>query len=319
MGTLYIDRKNLHVKLDGNALAFYANGVREGIAPINPLSRVVVVGTAVIETPVLHRLAEEGATVLFLSGRRARFRGRLSGRLHNNGILRVKQYEQLLNGFGTRWSRELVGRKAEAQVSLLTEAMEVRRDLRFGLTRAVAILKGILTSLKDGEPSRAETIRGLEGSAAAHYFAAYAMLFAPSLQFTHRNRRPPRDPVNAVLSLSYMMLHYELLREIEIIGLDPTIGFYHEFEYGRESLVCDLVEAFRPAVDRFVWRSFAERDLTDRDFTRDGEEQGCYLKKAGRQRFYELYEMWAATMRPTFTECVRGSCTEDHGHGGAGR
>jgi CRISP-associated protein Cas1 len=305
MGTLYIDRKNIHVKLDGNALAFYADGVREGSAPIHPLSRAVVVGTAVIETPALHRLADEGVPVLFLSGRHVRFRGRLSGRLHNNGILRVKQYQKLLDGFGVGWCRELVGSKVEAQVSLLTEAMETRPDLRFDLTRAVTILKGILGSFKDGEPSRTETTRGLEGSAAAHYFAAYTKLFAPSLQFTHRNRRPPRDPVNALLSLSYTMLHYELLREIEVIGLDPTIGFYHEFEYGRESLACDLVEAFRPAVDRFVWRAFADREFIGRDFAKDGEDHGCYLKKTGRQQFYKLHEKWAVTMRPAYTECVR--------------
>jgi CRISP-associated protein Cas1 len=305
MGTLYVDRKNIHVKLDGNALAFYVNGVREGTAPISPLSRAVVVGTAVIETPALHRLADEGVPVLFLSGRHLRFRGLLSGRLHNNGILRVKQYERLLEGFGVGWCRELVSSKVEEQASLLTEAMEMRPDLRFDLTRAVAILKGILTSLKNGEPSGTETIRGLEGSAAAHYFAAYTGLFAPSLEFTRRNRRPPRDPVNALLSLSYTMLHYELVREIEVIGLDPTIGFYHEFEYGRESLACDLVEAFRPAVDRFVWRAFADREFTDRDFAKDGGDHGCYLKKTGRSRFYELHEKWAGTMRPAYTECVR--------------
>ena len=305
MGTLYIDRKNIHVKLDGNALAFYANGVREGIAPANPLSRVVVVGAAVIETPVLHHLADAGVTVLFLSGRRARFRGRLQGSLHNNGLLRVNQYKKLLTGFGGVWNQELVGRKIEGQLLLLTEAIDMRPDLRFDLTRASTTLKAILERLKDGQPREADTVRGLEGSAAAHYFSAYTRLFPPALQFRHRNRRPPRDPVNALLSLSYTMLHYELLREAEMIGLDPTIGFYHEFEYGRESLACDLVEIFRPAADRFVWRTFADRALSDRDFTRDGEEQGCYLKKTGRQRFYELYEQWGSAMRPSFTQCVR--------------
>jgi len=305
MGTLYIDRKNIHVKLDGNALAFYANGVREGIAPVNPLSRVVVVGAAVIETPVLHHLADSGVTVLFLSGRHTRFRGRLQGSLHNNGLLRVKQYEKLLAGFGVVWNQELVSRKIEGQLQLLTEAIDTRPDLRFDLTRASATLKVILERLRDGQRRETGTIRGLEGSAAAHYFSAYTRLFPPALQFSHRNRRPPRDPVNALLSLSYTMLHHELLRETEMIGLDPTIGFYHEFEYGRESLACDLVERFRPAADRFVWRTFADRGLSDRDFTRDGEEQGCYLKKAGRQRFYELYEQWGSAMRPSFTQYVR--------------
>jgi CRISPR-associated protein Cas1 len=305
MATIYIDRKNIHVKLDGNALAFYANGRREGTAPIGPLSRVVVVGAAVMETPVLHRLADEGIAVLFLSGRRGRFRGRLQGRLHNNGLLRLRQYEKSSGKWGDRWCRSLVAKKVDAQRQLLREAANIRPDLRFDLTRAVNILSGILHKLeKEGLPT--DTVRGLEGSGAAHYFGAYTGLFAPSLGFANRNRRPPRDPVNALLSLTYTLLHYELVREIEIIGLDPTIGFYHDFEYGRESLACDLVEIFRPAADRLVWRAFAERALTDRDFTRDGEEQGCYLKKAGRENYYRLYESWAASMRPIFAECVKG-------------
>ena len=70
MGTLYIDRKDLHIRLDGHALAFYSNDKREGVVPINPLKRVVMVGNITIETPVLHRLTDEGISVLFLSGKK---------------------------------------------------------------------------------------------------------------------------------------------------------------------------------------------------------------------------------------------------------
>ena len=96
-----------------------------------------------------------------------------------------------------------------------------------------------------------------------------------------------------------------MVREIEVIGLDPTIGFYHQFEYGRESLACDLVEIYRPEVDRFVWGIFREREFTERDFSYDNERPGCYLKKGGKQRFYPLYEEWAKEMRPQFVETVR--------------
>ncbi|MBI5307130.1 MAG: CRISPR-associated endonuclease Cas1, partial [Planctomycetes bacterium] len=94
MGTLYIDRKELHIKLDGDALAFYANGEREGIVPINPLDRVVMVGNITLETSVLSRLAGDNINVLFLSGKRNKFCGMLHGKLHNNGLLRIKQYEK---------------------------------------------------------------------------------------------------------------------------------------------------------------------------------------------------------------------------------
>ncbi len=304
MGTLYIDRKELHIKLDGNAIAFYADGEREGLVPITPLKRVIVVGKVLIETPVLHRLSDEGISVIFLSGKRLRFRGILHGSLHNNGILRVKQYEKSISDFSRDISAEIVKRKIEGQKEFLLDIREKRSDLRYPATRASNILSDILEKLNLQDPDM-ETLRGFEGGASATYFSAYTMLFPESLGFKKRNRRPPEDPVNAMLSLCYTLLHYEAVREIEVIGLDPTIGFYHQFEYGRESLACDLVELYRTDVDRFVWQVFKERIFTLRDFSQDDERPGCYLKKESRKRFYPIYEDWAKSIRPKLVDEVR--------------
>lgn len=333
MGTLYIDRKDLHIKLDGNALAFYANGERDGIVPINPLKRVVVIGNVSFETPVIHRLATENISVIFLSGKRLRFSGMLHGKLHNNGLLRLKQYEKSLTGFSLETAKEIVIRKIIKQKELLEEAKSQRPDLGLKLTTAANTLNGVIETIQEqlnssipplpnsGEcefvansdevefsnltETQMASLRGFEGGASASYFSALITMFPPSLEFTGRNRRPPLDPVNAMLSLCYTMLHYEILREIEVIGLDPTIGFYHQFEYGRESLACDLVEPYRADVDRFVWRIFRERMFTARDFAMDDERPGCYLKKHSRQRFYPEYEEWAKEMRPQWVEEVR--------------
>lgn len=305
MGTLYIDRKGIHVKLDGNALAFYADGERAGMAPINPLTRVVVIGNACMETPVLQRLAEEGVSVIFLSGRQSRFCGRLSGRLHNNGLLRVAQYQKSLDAaFAADVAVDIVRRKVAGQAALLGDAREKRPDIRTGLSQGLFTLEKVLESLSVPGVST-DSARGLEGGAAAAYFAAYTTLFPESLGFKNRNRRPPEDPVNAVLSLCYTMLHFEVVREVEITGLDPVIGFLHQFDYGRESLACDLVEPYRPEVDRFVWGIFRERVFTARDFPLGDERPGCYLKKESRKRFYPLYEEWAAIVRPRLTAEVR--------------
>lgn len=304
MGTLYIDRKDLHIRLDGHALAFYSNEKREGVVPINPLKRVVMVGNISIETPVLHRLTDKGISVLFLSGKRLRFRGMVHGRLHYNGILRVKQYEKSLSEFSKNTSLEIVSRKIEVQREFLLNARESRPELRFPMTRASGILEKILKTL-NSQKAESENLRGYEGSASAAYFSAYIKLFPESLQFKRRNRRPPEDPVNAMLSLCYTLLHYEIVREIEIIGLDPTVGFYHQFDYGRESLACDLVELYRTDVDTFVWGLFRERVFTVRDFSLGDERPGCYLKKVSRTRFYPLYEEWAKDIRPKLVNEVR--------------
>jgi CRISPR-associated protein Cas1 len=338
MGTLFIDRKGLHVKLDGNALAFYANGVRDGMVPIGPLTRVVVVGAVTVETPVFHRLADEGVSVILLSGRRNRFCGMLHGKLHNNGLLRLKQYEKAVEctavdgvmPFGLALSTELVHRKTESQGSLLKDTLPRRPDLSFPLHQALGTIERVRARLEEirvtwngagqetggsdatvstvkpeGFSEQLDTLRGLEGSASAAYFSAFTKLFPESLHFTGRNRRPPRDPVNALLSLCYTLLHYEVLREIEVTGLDPTIGFYHQFEYGRESLACDLVELFRAKVDGFVYGLFRERVFTARDFVVEEDNAGCYLRKLSRKDFYPLYEKFAADLRPLVTAEVR--------------
>lgn len=304
MGTLYIDRKELHVKLDGQALAFYSKGTREGVVPINPLKRVVMVGNILVETSVLNRLSRGGISVLFLSGKRLRFCGMLHGRLHNNGILRVKQYEKSSSNFSMEVAVDIVKRKVSMQKEFLTDVRQRRPDLRFTMTNASGILERIIEDIKKPDIEM-ETLRGLEGGASATYFSAYTAMFPASLGFTRRNKRPPEDPVNAMLSLCYTMLHFEMVREIEVIGLDPTIGFYHQFDYGRESLACDLVEPYRPLVDRFVWEFFRERIFTNRDFALDDERPGCYLKKEGRQRFYQLYEEWSKSIRQQLTNEVR--------------
>ncbi|NWF52865.1 MAG: CRISPR-associated endonuclease Cas1 [Nitrospirae bacterium] len=304
MGTLYIDRKELYIKLDGNALAFYSNGSREGIVPINPLKRVVMVGNISIETSVLHRLSDEGISVLFLSGKRLRFCGMLHGRLHNNGILRIKQYEKSLSPFSLEIAVDIVKRKVEGQKEFILNVRERRLDLRFPLTNALRTFDKILDTLNT-QNLEMETLRGLEGGASATYFQAFTKMFPESLKFKKRKRRPPEEPVNAMLSLCYTMLHYETVREIEVIGLDPTIGFYHQFEYGRESLACDIVELYRTDVDRFVWDLFRERTFTDRDFANEDERPGCYLKKESRKRFYPLYEEWAKVIRQKLADEVR--------------
>ncbi len=304
MGTLYLDRKEMLVKLDGNALGFFLNGNKEGIVPINPLKRVIVVGNVTLEAAVLRKLAESDISVIFLSGRRTRFCGMLHGRLHQNGLLRLKQYEKSLGPFPRDFSARIVTSKLSAQSDLLREALDAKPELGVYLRPVLDVMEKTMGKLID-PALPIDSVRGLEGGASSAYFSVYVRLFPDSLNFKRRNRRPPGDPVNALLSLCYTLLHFEMVREIEVIGLDPTIGFYHQFDYGRESLACDLVEDCRPSVDRLVWTVFRERQFTDRDFSSDNERPGCYLKKESRKRFYPVYEEWAQEMRPRFAETAR--------------
>ncbi|MBT73371.1 MAG: CRISPR-associated endonuclease Cas1 [Gammaproteobacteria bacterium] len=301
MGTLYLDRKETTIKMDGNALAFYRNGVRDGNVPLKPLDRVFIVGNIMMESAVLNKLAEQKTTVIFLSGKRLQFRGVLVNSLHQHGKLRVLQYHLSEKPFALEFSKKIVERKLNGQEKLLQEALKNKPTERMEISQGIKTLENILRQIKNKQIN-VNSLRGLEGGAAAAYFKAFCRIFPQSLNFNKRQKRPPKDPVNAMLSLIYTMMHWEMVREIEIIGLDPTIGFYHEFVYGRESLACDLIEPYRPDVDRFVWQVFKKRLLSSRDFTEGKERPGCYLKKGGRSKFYGLYEEWTKVTRRKWKE-----------------
>lgn len=305
MGTLYIDRKGYHIKLDGEAIAFYLDGKREGIVPIRPLNRVIIAGNNTVETSVLNKLADNGSNVIFLSGRGLQYRGILTGRLHNNGILRVRQYEKSLDkDFTLAISKEIVIEKIRRQSEFLGEAAKIRgsENVKAAFHNTFGTLERIVREI-DSACGSLESLRGYEGAASNAYFSAFTELFPESLGFNIRTRRPPKDPVNAMLSLCYTLLHYEAVREIQVAGLDPTIGFYHCFDYGRESLACDLIEPFRPGADRFVWELFKDGKYAQKDFVQ--ENDGVYLKKEARKEFYPVYESWAETPRKDIARKVR--------------
>ncbi|WP_347275359.1 CRISPR-associated endonuclease Cas1 [Candidatus Kuenenia sp.] len=305
MGTLYIDRKGYHIKLDGESIAFYLEGKREGVVPIRPLNRVIIAGNNTIETSVLNKLADNGSSVIFLSGRGLQYRGFLTGRIHNNGLLRVKQYKKSLDkDFSLMISKELVMGKTEKQLTFLGDAAVIMEAE--GRKAAFCNAFGIIENIADAIAARCdsqESLRGFEGAASNAYFSALTSLFPEPLGFKTRTRRPPRDPVNAMLSLCYTLLHYEAVREIQVAGLDPTIGFYHCFDYGRESLACDLIEPFRPAADRFVWELFKEGKCSSADFVKENE--GVYLKKDSRKEFYPVYETWIGPVRKEIVTMVK--------------
>lgn len=292
MGTLYLDRKDLTVRLDGQSLALYEGVERCGTIPIKPLERVVCWGSQIdIETRVLQRLAEEGVTLTFLTGKLGRFAGSLQGRFHQNAPIRLGQYRLAQDPeFCLAFSKGLIGSKLRGQQAWMARLEGKIRGNRVPIREAQRRLSDAVEQIQN--VNALESLRGLEGSAAAAYFAGMVLGFAPSLGFRGREKRPPPDPVNAVLSLTYTLLYRELVREALIAGLDPIIGFYHQFEYGRESLASDLVEPFRPDVDEWVWGLFQEQALQARAFTLEKDRGGCYLNKDGRLVYFERYEQW---------------------------
>ncbi|GAB4483996.1 MAG: CRISPR-associated endonuclease Cas1 [Burkholderiaceae bacterium] len=295
MSTLVLDKPQLELRSDGTALALYEDGERRGTVPLGLLERVVLLGSQIrLDSGVLARLGEAGVAVLVL-GRRGGQRLSLAlGPRHNDAALRLAQCSAAMEGHtALAYARALIRAKLCAQRRALQDMLAVRADCRKPLTDALASLREVEASVDAADT--VDVLRGCEGAAAAAHFRALTAVFPPALGFAGRNRRPPRDPVNAGLSLGYTLLHLDAVRACHVAGLDPLIGFYHRPAFGRESLACDLIEPLRPRLDQWLWNLFRSRTLREDHFATSAS--GCQLQKAGRARFYAEYEQAARPWR----------------------
>lgn len=293
MTSLYVDRRGVDLELDGAALVFRENGERVGTVPIAPLSRVFLRGEVRLSASLLGKLGEAGIGVVVLSGRQGR-PSLLLARPHNDAARRVAQWEASRDGaFCLAVAGRLVAAKLDGQAALLEEYRERRLDARYELTHALRGMRGAIEGLTARTDIAA--LRGAEGAAARSYFQGMAAIAPAGLHFTGRNRRPPRDPLNAVLSLVYTLLHAEAVIALHGAGFDPFVGFFHALDFARESLASDLIEPVRPLADRFALKLFEKGDLRAEDFSRN--ESGCLLGKAGRARFYAAFEGGSEPLR----------------------
>lgn len=296
MSTLYVDRRASELRLDAGRLRVYANAELAATLPVTLLDQVVVHGRTMIDSRLLSALAERGAGLVVLDPRNRDRTASLAAVGGRNGRRRIAQYASYYDsGWRDAWSRRLIRRKTRNQQRLLEQALHERPDKTRALRKALAALSATITGIDARERIARSSLRGIEGAAAAAYLAGYRELFAPSLSFLDRNRRPPRDPVNACLSLGYTLLHAQAVDAVRAASLDPMIGFYHDLAYGRESLACDVVEVLRPKIDGMVRDLFRDGELRPESFSIN--RGSCRLGKAGRYRFYAAYETRSPAVR----------------------
>lgn len=302
MATLYIDSGDIELEVDHGALALRRNGELLQRIPLLQLERCVIGPGVLLKSSMIATLAESGIGLLVAHPRRGAF-AMMAGSPRGEAGRRLGQAAMALHASTQdRWARHWVRLKVTGQARLLKR--EAERDVagRATLLRASAQILATAARLRD-EPMTVESARGIEGAASAAYFEALPEVFAPSLGFHGRNRRPPRDPVNACLSLIYTMLQGAAVEAALACGLDPDTGFLHEPAAGRASLACDLVEPLRPAADKLVIELFRSRTLRKEHF-HTGDE-GCLLGKAGRRAFYEAVEPPLGWMRTRLRRLAR--------------
>mgnify|MGYP001580827089 FL=1 len=142
----------------------------------------------------------------------------------------------------------------------------------------------------DGKTSL-ESLNGIEGMAARHYFAGFGKMILGEFGFEGRRKYPAADPVNALLSLGYTIIFNEISSLLDGMGFDPYLGYYHKVEYGRASLASDLQEEFRAAVaDRLTLRLINNRIIKQEDFYKNPKGDGVYLTREAMKRYFAEYE-----------------------------
>ncbi|MGQ9632206.1 MAG: CRISPR-associated endonuclease Cas4g/Cas1g [bacterium] len=253
--------------------------------PLIKIDQVIVEGNLFVTNPAIWALLERGIELCFLSPH-GKFLGKLVPELSKNSVLRLAQYQRLCDGaYKVRIARSMVWGKLNNLRKVLLRHNRGLKDER--LLRATEDIKKTMRDL-DGEEDL-DVLRGLEGSASARYFDCFDILLRGDFQFDKRVRRPPEDPVNALLSLAYTLLMNDVMSAINIVGLDPYLGFLHEARYGKPSLALDIMEEFRPIFADAVAITLVNKNMvSEEDFYMEG--QACFLTDAGRKKFYRVYE-----------------------------
>ena len=285
---LVIDHRDTQVRMDGRALRIARPQAAPEHVPLGLLGLVVVHGSPMVGCEVWRELAERNIPTV-LQPARGRGRAALIGAAQGGTIaLRIAQHRAAADPEAAlEIARRLVIAKITAQRELCT-----RLDPERESTRALIALQDQAID-RCGMARTQGTLLGLEGSAAAGWYDWLAGWLVErdktGWRFQGRNRRPPRDPVNALLSLGYTLLAGEVLRASQEQGLDPALGFLHGVVPGREALVLDLMEPLRPSVD-LLTIGLIDGVLLPTHFTYSARD-GCRLNKNARGRFYRE---WAA-------------------------
>ena len=225
------------------------------------LKQLLIFGNIEISHKALAQLMHSNIDVIFLT-QNGRYLGRLVPVESKNVYLRKKQYNLLDDSaFGLRMSKNIVAGKLSNMATLLMRIKRTRNQ-----TDAGNKAKNIMDLMQRlNESGNVDTVRGYEGRASAIYFEGLRYGFIGNIGFTRRVRRPPTDPVNSVLSLLYTFLMNRVYAAVRIAGLDPYPGFLHSVDYGRYSLVLDLMEEFRSIIADTLTLSLFNLNVLQKD------------------------------------------------------
>lgn len=285
---LHIQSYKAKVKKKGDELEVTVADELRKTVRLNDISQLVIMGNAYITAPTLHELMRRQIPVSWYSYG-GWFLGHTVGTGHKNIEIRIAQHRSADNE-NTRLivAQAMIAAKIENSRTLL------RRNWK-GTEKPKKELDRLSTSKARAHAVQStQELLGVEGAAAAEYFGGFSNLLAAkvdaeSFDFHSRNRRPPKDPINALLSFAYAMLTRDWTTAISAVGLDPYLGFYHQPRHGRPALALDMMEPFRPLIaDSTVITALNTGEISKKHFVQANKSTA--LTEAGRKAFLSVYE-----------------------------
>lgn len=286
---LYIMTPDSYLFCENEAIAVRVGGVEKARIPAQTIESIVCIGMMTVSTPLIRFCGDRGIGLSFCS-EYGRFYGRIQGPVSGNVLLRKRQYEIAGKPEEVAIVKNILYGKIANTKLLLIRAARERPEAADHLREQAKKLTSCADLIRDADSI--DTMRGIEGVAAAAYFGAFEsmqVVNSEEMMFEKRTKHPPENRMNALLSFLYMLCKNDVQSALETVGLDPAFGYLHTLRPGRPSLALDLMEELRaPLCDRIALSLTNLKQIQANDFSTDN---GKYmLSDAARKKVIEAYQ-----------------------------
>ncbi len=288
MANIYLTEQGSVLRKTGNRLTVYKNDEILLDVQCSKIDSVLIFGNVQFTTQAVHELFEHGIEMALLT-RTGRLVGQITSPFTKNIELRVEQFKRHQDKtFRLSLSKAVVKGKLANCLNFVKAFSYNHPEINF--KSDITVLEASIKSI-EGINTTA-SLRGIEGNAARVYFESFGKMVLGAFEFPGRKKHPSTDPVNALLSFGYTLIFNEISSLLDGLGFDPYLGYYHEVEYGRASLACDIQEEFRPAIDRFTLYLVNNRMLNNEDFYSNPKDGSMYLKREAMKKYFAEYEKY---------------------------
>lgn len=259
--------------------------------PFLKIDTILIFGYVQVTTHTIRKMFEHGIE-LALFTRSGKLLGQITSPFTKNIELRVEQFKKYSDeAFRLKLTRIIIDGKLNNYLNFVQIFSNNHKEISFN--EDITSLKIAIKNLENA--NSIDSLRGFEGIGTRNYFNCFSKMILGNFKFEGRRKYPSIDPVNALLSLGYTLIYNEISSLLDGLGFDPYLGYFHEVEYGRASLACDIQEEFRVIVDKLTLYLINNRILIENDFYKNQADRSVLLKRESIKKYFLEYERYMST------------------------